>query len=150
MGTIRFEVHGELPPKKYAKNGNSMWGDETEARRLIALRQKALKKFGSRGPLAGKIRLALCVYVRRAPNQNRGDLDNFISGVCDGLMGLGKHPHPEQKLAPIFCEKENEAVHPSKSIAYKDDSQVMEICAKKLVHDGDDGYEVELEKLGRE
>ena len=152
-----FPMDG-LPPNKGVKG--SMWANEEQAHRLVALR-KAVKKRVPR-VFAGPVRLTLKVHVgipdwdtldtdaRRKDLKECGDLDNFVAGVCDGLMGLGKYPHPSQELAPMFCEKENEAVHPLKPIAYEDDSQVMEISAKKVIHDGDDRYEVHVEELGRE
>ena len=157
MGPIQFEVCG-LPPKKRRRNG-SMW--RTEAKKLSALRNAALKALGQpdfikREPYFKEevqIRLTLCVHVESRPEANlgekgSGDLDNFVSGVCDGLMKAHKNALP-------WIEKDKElwpdnSIHPSGAIAFEDDKQVMEICAKKLVHDEDDWYEIEVEELGRE
>ena len=76
----------------------------------------------SRIPLT--LGLTLCVHVRRPEakiSRNAGDLDNFVAGVCDGLMGLGKYPHPSQELAPMFCDRSDECrqfIH-CKPIAYR-------------------------------
>lgn len=141
MRTIHFEVKGELPPKKRTK---SMWGNPMQARRLIALRKKALEAFGSRKPLTKNIRLSLLVCIGpwkgAAKGVKPGDLDNFIAGVCDGLM----RADPRASWDPLFRCHENAAVAPCIAIAFEDDSHVTEICAKTVVHDGDDGYRIEL------
>ena len=151
-----FRVDG-LPPNKAGGNGNSMWSDDEQACRLIALRREALGALDA--PLSGDVRLTLKVHVR-IPDRGTletakryealksiGDLDNLIGGVCDGLMGLGEYPHPKQKLASVFSDAENEAVHPTKMIAYKDDSQIAEIGATRVEHAADPRYEVTVEKL---
>ena len=151
-----FEVDG-LPPNKSGGSGNSMWSDDEQACRLVALRKKALGALAA--PLSGDVRLTLKVHVRipdwgtletakrHEALKSIGDLDNLIGGVCDGLMGLGKHPHPDQNLAALFCDANNEDVHPTKMIAYEDDSQIAEIGAMRVVHSAAPGYEVELEQL---
>ena len=90
MEPIQFKVCG-LPPKKHGKNG-SMWGNATEAKKLIALRKAAFDELGSQ-PLTGKIRLTLTVHAgvkdfdkldrdaRAKAVKNVGDLDNFVAGV---------------------------------------------------------------------
>ena len=150
MGTIRFEVHGELPPKK--DGASSMWGKrtDTEPKRLIALRRAALEKLKS-SPFTGNIRLTLRVHVGcRAPvfadagEKGFGDLDNFVSGVCDGLMAADRRA----KIHPLFCESKNADVHPTKKIAIWDDQQVIEINAKKCIRPGNHcWYEIGLEEL---
>lgn len=152
-----FQVDG-LPPNKAGGSGNSMWSDDEQACRLIALRREALGALDA--PLSGDVRLTLKVHLRLPDWGTRetakryealksiGDLDNFIGGVCDGLMGLGKHPDPKQKLASVFCDAENEAICPKKMIAYEDDSQISEIVATRIVHSANPRYEVGLEELG--
>ena len=136
-----------------------MWGKPTEAEKLIALRRAALEAFRCQDWFKRDIRLLLKLHVcipewdtlgtdaRCQALQKLGDLDNFVSGVCDGLMGLGKYPHPSQKLAEVF--RENKDVHPLKAIAYEDDSQIMEIYAKRMVNRDpkeECWYEVTLEE----
>ena len=131
-----------------------MWSDDEQACRLIALRKRALGTLGA--PLSGDVRLTVKIHVR-IPDwgtletaeryealKSIGDLDNLIAGVCEGLMGLGKHPHPDRKLASAFRDAKNEAVHPTKPIAYEDDSQISEIGATRVVHSTDPRYEVQL------
>ena len=146
MRRIRFRVKEELPPKKTrSKKGGSMWSSKTEARRLIALREKALHKMGSQPLFAGDVRLTLRVHVgfrdKGLGNKGSGDLDNFVSGVCDGLMNAQGQPNIDEDLW-----RENPDVHPTRSIAFKDDSQVVKINAEKLAIPEDHSwYEIELE-----
>ncbi|MCY4497304.1 MAG: RusA family crossover junction endodeoxyribonuclease [Rhodospirillaceae bacterium] len=158
---IKFEVKNKgkdlLPPKKRGKK--SMWSNRTEAPRLLALRKAAkdqMKDQGVEKPYCRetKIRLTLCVYVqsereRESGETGAGDLDNFITGVCDGLMAAHDNLLRAETWHEDFDTAEEE-LHPSEAIAYEDDSQIMEICAKKVVDPtpGDDGwYEVKLEEL---
>ena len=147
MRSIEFKVEGELPPKK--DGANSMWGKKTEARRLIELRRAALKEIGTGQPFAKNIRLTLCVHVgldedRVAGNKGPGDLDNFVAGVCDGLMRA--HPNtPNSSLHDLFGGPEN-PVHPRRTVAIEDDSHVVKIDATKDVGcQNDPSYEVVLE-----
>ena len=152
MRPIQFEVHGKLPPKK--DGAKSMWGKhtDTEPKRLIALRRGALKALGSQPPFAKGIRLALRVHVgRQAPvsvnagAKGFGDLDNFVAGVCDGLMAAHENVRKED-WHPLFHEPENSDVVPTETIAYEDDSNVVKIDAEKIVGPGDHCYyEIELE-----
>jgi len=142
-------VTGELPPKKGGEL--SMWGKPLEAKRLLPLRRKALEALKSNGPFTGPIRLTLSIHVgdqtlvfRNAGDNGFGDLDTFVSGVCDGLMAA----HPSAKRDPLFDEPENADIHPRKVIAIPDDQQVMEIAAQKRIVRGNRcWYEVGLEQL---
>ena len=154
---LPFQVKG-MPPNK--SGDGSMWGKKEQTTRLIALREEALKHRGSQ-MLTGRIRLTLEVHVgipdwdtrdadaRRTALKERGDLDNSIAGVCDGLMAAHENLLKERSWHKDF-DAADPAIHPKESIAYKDDAQIMEIRAKKVVVDGalGDWYEVELEDLG--
>ena len=119
---IRFEVCG-LPPN-IKKNKGSMESNPEQNRRLVALRTKAREKLGSQ-MLTGNIRLALTVdvgdqasVVDDAGKYGFGDLDNFVSGVCDGL----------------------------KRVAFDDDRHVVKIDAEIVRGSGDHcQYRIELE-----
>ena len=133
----QFEVKG-LPPKK--DGANSMWSKKLESERLVALRQAALKAFSGEPPLRSNIKLILKI---RIPVNNRsiGDLDTFVSGVCDGLMKRD----PRSKLhKETWSNPEYRGVHPDIVIAIVDDSQVIGIQAEK-VKDDVQWYEVMLE-----
>ena len=148
MRRISFKVKGELPPKK---GGDlSMWGKPIEAKRLLALRRKALETLNS-SPFTGPVRLTLSIHVgdqtpvfTNAGKNGFGDLDTFVSGVCDGLMAA----HPRAKIHDLFTRPENANIHPTKKIAIGDDQQVVEINAKKRIVPGNHcWYEVGLEHL---
>lgn len=159
MRRISFEVKGELPPKK--DGANSMWGKEkcTEPKRLIALRKKALEELGSKPDFIDgepyfekteSIRLELSIQVaswRRdtSGEKGSGDLDNFITGVCDGLMKA----HPRAKINPLFLRPENSDVDPAKAIVFADDSQVTQICARRRFGPADE-YVVVVEGVDEE
>ncbi len=76
-------------------------------------------------------------------NRSIGDLDTFVTGVCDGLMKRD----PRSKLhEEIWSSPEYLDVHPDNVIAIIDDSQVINIEAKKVIGDTDQQwYEVILE-----
>ena len=141
MRKFRFQVEGELPPKK--GGALSMWGTATEAPRLIALREAALGKLGSGRPFSQNIRLTLRVHVGRPKaSVNPGDLDSFVAGVCDGLMAADRRA----KIHSLFSQPRNADVHPHKTIAIWDDQHVVEINATKCEGPGNrPWYEVTLE-----
>jgi len=91
---ISFQVNG-LPPKK--DGAQSMWGKPLEAKRLVELRQVALKALQGHPPLRSNIKLTLKIHVGPVNNRSIGDLDTFITGVCDGLMAAapGSKLHEE-------------------------------------------------------
>lgn len=137
---VEFRVDGHLPPKK--RGELSMWGQEVEARRLVALRKAALEAMGGKPPLRVEISLDLVVNVGPANQRWTGDLDNFVTGLCDGLMAADDRAH----LHALWSELEHEELDPGKVIAIVDDSQVVEIRARKLAGQGDDPwYEVVLQ-----
>ena len=138
MRNIRFEVGGELPPKK--SGTNSMWNDSTQEPRLIGLRTEAVAAFekkGYREPFTKNIQLKVRLRVGEGFLRNRshdpdnfGDLDSLVGGVCDGLQ---RPPSDKECFFPSFC-------------AIKNDSQVVKITAEKNVGAGHHcRYEIELE-----
>ena len=139
MRHISFSVKGKLPPKK--DGANSMWNKEAEAPRLVALRLQALEALGSTPPFSQDIRLKVSIHLSSPNTRATGDLDNFISGICDGLMRADRCA----KLHQLFSRPENATVHPQEIIAIHDDSQITEVHAYKLVGESiDDWYDVEL------
>jgi hypothetical protein len=125
MRTYRFEVKG-LPPKK--DGAQSMWGKRLESERLVALRQAALQALKEQPPLESNIKLTLKIHLP-VNDRSIGDLDTFVTGVCDGLMAT---PYGG-KLDPIWDNKELENIHPTNTIAIDDDSQVVSIQAEKII-----------------
>ena len=143
MNTIRrytFRVQGFLPPKKGMDL--SMFSKPSEAEKIAALRVAALEAMHGDPPLQKDICLSLIVHVGALNVRITGDLDNFITGVCDGLQAA----LPNAKIAEIFSKPEFMAVHPARPIGMIDDVQVIEISARKVVGDTlKPWYEVTIE-----
>ncbi len=151
-----FEVAG-LPPHKSVRG--SMWANKEQAKRLIKLRDEADKKL--EGLLTGKVRLTLTVHVgipewetldteaRQKALKAKGDLDNFVTGVSDGLMAAHRNLLQAGTWHETF-NTERAEIRPPEAIAYEDDSWIFEIRATKVVHPADDWYKIELEELGSE
>ncbi len=134
---VRFTVQG-LPPKK--DGANSMWRKSTEVPRLKALRSVAVQAMQGvvwqSSPLC--LRLRICAAI------GEGDLDNFITGICDGLMGA----HWNTPIIIDEWQDVPEAARPYYAIAFRDDKWIMRIVAERLVPDDRERfYEVELEPL---
>ena len=139
MRKMNFRVDGTLPPKK--DGANSMWNKDTEAPRLVALRHQALEALGDQPPFSREIRLGVRIYVGRSNTRTSGDLDNFITGICDGLMKADQRAN----LHELFNTPENAAIHPLKDIAIDDDSQIIEIHVEKLIGETESQwYDVEI------
>jgi hypothetical protein len=136
---IAFKVEG-LPPKK--DGAQSMWGKPLEAKRLVALRQAALQALEGQPPLQSDIGLTLKIHLP-VNDSSIGDLDTFVTGICDGLMARapGSKLHEETWSNPEYHD-----VRPDDVIAIRDDSQAVSIQAEKLIGDTDQQwYEVVLE-----
>ena len=139
MRSIQFRIGNELPPKK--DGATSMWNKPIEARRLLLLRRAALESLNGATPFEGDIHLTMHVYVGIRNDRSAGDLDNYITGVCDGLMAANPRASIHESLLAPDCKD----IHPSRTIAILDDSQVVSIEAKKLVgSDPSPWYKVSL------
>lgn len=136
---IEFRVNSTLPPKK--DGATSMWQKSTEVPRLIALRQRALTALAARLPFRANIAIELELHYVASDRVRAGDLDNFITGICDGLMAAdGKSKLDSRWEAPDL-----EAIHPFKIIAIEDDDAVVAITAKKISGAASPWYKVVLE-----
>lgn len=118
----------DMPPKK--DGSSSMWNKKTEVPRLISLRTAAIKAFNGAPPLEKNISLTINVYI---PINNRtvGDLDNFITGICDGLMA--HNINPNTKISALFSEPQLKDIYPDKPIGIIDDVEIINIQAKKII-----------------
>jgi len=132
---ISFTVN-ELPPKK--DGANSMWRKGSELARLKALRIAASEAMKDIPLIKGNLLLTIRIFA----DSTKGDLDNFITGICDGLMAA----HP---LTPIDHKEWldlPEAARPHRPICYSNDALINSIAAKRLPPDEKgDHYYVELE-----
>lgn len=142
MATIKFRVEG-LPPKK--NGANSMWGNKHESKRLVLLRRAALRAMEGQPRLKSDIRLTVTVCVGTKNDRSVGDLDTFVTGVCDGLMKAA----PRCKLCAEVWSEAEEGIRPDRGIAIEDDCQVIGIQAAKVKDaSGRRFYDVELEGEG--
>jgi hypothetical protein len=113
-----------------------------EAERLVNLRRAALMAMEGQPPLKRDIRLTITVCVGAENNRSVGDLDTFITGVCDGLMKVA----PRCKLCADVWSEAEESIRPDKPIAIDDDCQVVSIKAVKVKDaTGKQFYDVVLE-----
>jgi len=75
---ITISVAG-IPPKK--DGANSMWRKGSEMERVIALRLAASQSMHGHSLAQSWVHMSVRVYA----NPTDGDLDNFITGICDSL-----------------------------------------------------------------
>jgi hypothetical protein len=118
---IQFHVD-DLPPKK--DGANSMWRKGSELSRLKVLRVAALQAFGGSATLLQDVALEIRIYA----DPRSGDLDNFITGICDGLMAA----HPNTPIDNNAWLDVPEAVWPMHHIAFSDDVAVGKIAAERF------------------
>lgn len=133
---VEVRIDG-LPPKK--DGANSMWNKPVEVERLIRLRRAVLDALGGSGPYSQDISLRLEVHVGPTNTRQTGDLDNVITGVCDGLTAA----HPGARLDKLW--EDQPEIEPSRVIGFEDDSQVMSITARKVVSDEEAWYRLVLD-----
>ena len=126
--SIEIRVSG-MPPKK--RTDTSLWNNGPEVPRVIALRRAARAAFGGRGPFKSHIRLRLSIFLNSTDffSSQVGDLDNFISGVCDALQAAS----PQAGIHEQFSFAENEDIAPSIAIAIENDVAVVSIVADKFL-----------------
>ena len=137
---IEFRVDGDVPPKK--DGANSMWAKRPEVSRLMLLRNAALKAMQGAGPFRKNISIKLEIHCPAERLAGVGDLDNFVSGVCDGLMAAG----PRIRRDTQWMDDELASIHLDHAIAIEDDSEVRSIMAlKETSCDGSMWYRVILE-----
>ena len=138
MKTYQFKVEG-YPPKKHGEK--SMWSWDTESERLIALRKAALASMGC-DKLERNINLSIKLHIKGENNRNTGDLDNYITGICDGLMMVAKC----SILNKCWDSLEYEDIHPLQISFIADDSEVIKITAEKVLDNPDSvWYEILLD-----
>lgn len=133
MRRVEFVVQG-APPKK--DGANSMWNKTSERSRLIALRHAARECLGSSPPLQSQIQLDVEIHCPRNEIERVGDLDNFITGICDGLMAAAR----ATPIAEDWSAPELEPIHPSLPIAFLDDRNILQINARKVPSDADERW----------
>jgi hypothetical protein len=126
---ISVEVDGR-PPKKHGEK--SMWARNDEAPLVARLRRRALEERVKAGlSKCPRVRsLELVVYAPAAKLEGMGDLDSFVTGICDGLQAAMGTVLPF--LHPVFSEPGNEDIHPTIPLLIENDAQITTIVARKL------------------
>lgn len=119
--SVSFTVKG-LPPKKDA--ANSMWRKPTEIPRIKKLRVAAVGAMKGHPPFESNLHLEIQIYA----NTGDGDLDNFITGICDGLMAANKGVRVDETIWADLPE----SAHPRQSIMFLDDKHICKIKAERL------------------
>lgn len=127
-----------LPPKK--DGANSMWNKGIELPRLVLLRNAVFVAFEGNPPLSRNVSLVLRVYVGSTNSRSIGDLDNFITGICDGLQAS----HRNTPIADEWSEEDCKPIHPHIAIGILDDAEVVSIDARKVLGNEPQWYSLEL------
>jgi hypothetical protein len=125
---IAFAVD-DRPPRK--RGEKSMWARADEAPLVARLRREALKQRTKAGlTTCPRVRsLELTVYAPAGQLERIGDLDSFVSGVCDGLQAAAGRVLPF--LHPVFLEPGNEDIHPRIPLLIDNDARLVRIVARK-------------------
>ncbi len=143
---IEFTVVG-LPPKKHGEK--SMWARKDEARRVASLRKEALEarlESGLTEPFSSLVALELQIFVPKSKLESIGDLDNFITGICDGLQAAD--PKVQSNLDETLKILKGES-HPKHALLIANDAKVVSIIARKIALEGNREvhYKVTIEPL---
>lgn len=142
-----FSVDGTLPPKK--DGASSMWNKAAVQPLVKALRCAAAEAFAGRAPYDEPVELRVAIRSTRDlagdlwQRRAGGDLDNYITGICDGLQAAhvgSTRPDEWTDLA--------EAARPDHPIAFTDDSWIQRIVAEFVR--GEPGYDVTVAPAGGE
>lgn len=141
--SIRFRVSGALPPKK--DGANSMWRKPVEVERLLVLRRAAFAALNGRRLEGAALRLVIEVRCPEPTCRTTGDLDNFVTGVCDGLQRSDART-PWRDI-DIWTRSENAPVAPDVFEVFPDDARIVEIVARKAAAAAP-SYDVEISEIG--
>ena len=145
---LRFRVGGRMPPKK--DGAASMWRKPAGIEQLKALRRAAVEAMAGREPWDQPVVLRLRVHVPAPKGEpalwtrrEHGDLDNFVTGVCDGLQAADPRAFEDTSWTDVPTDE-----RPHRPIAYTDDSWIRRIEAELVSSEsGDLSYEVAVEPL---
>lgn len=122
---VCFTVRGQ-PPKK--RQDISMWNNHVEAPRVVRLRERAAQareEAGIAHCFRCHVSLTLVVYLPAPQIEQVGDLDNFVSGVCDALQAAPSN-------VPLHPAFDGQAVDPRTPLLLEDDAKVVCIAARKV------------------
>jgi len=127
-----------------------MWARDDEAPFVLALREEALvarNKAGLDQCFCSSVAIELTLFVPRSRLQSVGDLDSFITGICDGLQAADSKVLTY--LHRIFQEPGREAIYPAHALLIDNDAKVVSIIAGKVALDENQEmyYEVAVESI---
>lgn len=136
---VKFKVQGK-PPKK--DGANSMWGKNSEAMNIVNLRKTAKMKRNQLriGPFTGRVGIEFTIYAEEKDIESMGDLDNFITGICDGLQAANPRANMHETILKE-CD-------PYQPVLFYSDAKVFDIRAQKVPIVGKERYyELKVEEL---
>ena len=142
---VKFKVDGK-PPKKGTDESIQA---ERQGKSVFILREKALetrKKAGLGKCFEVPVKFTLTIFAqnitqRKDSEDYVGDLDSFIAGVLDSLQPPPEHP--DFDINPIF--KERDDIGLKVPLIIEDDSQVVQVTAKKESTTNKPFYKVVIE-----
>jgi hypothetical protein len=125
---VEFFVDGYRPPRK--RDAKSLWAHKKEAPLVKILRIEAAKACSQANIdyFESKIHLELVIFTPSV--EGVGDLDSFISGICDGLQAADQNV--QQFHESIL---DDDKINPRKSILVGNDRTVVSIKATKEQRD---------------
>lgn len=135
---VEFTVKGSRPPRK--RDAKSLWAHPKEAPLVLKLRRAALEAGTKLGTscITSTMKLELNLYTPDI--EGVGDLDSYISGICDGLQAADQNV---EKFDAAFQEAED--INPRMSILINNDKNIVHILATKEKRDFL-GYRVAVEE----
>ena len=139
---IQFKAQS-VPPKK----SKQLWSDPIQSNLVWLLRESAFnaKISQSLDKYTCYIGLDLTIWGQRNILDKLGDLDNILSGVCDGLA-LRPQNQPT-KISPWPLFEENEVFGPTMPLLYDDDKIIQSMKAIKKEVDEEPYYTVKIYPL---
>jgi Holliday junction resolvase RusA-like endonuclease len=120
----------EPPPLK--GTGMSIWAPGTPELPSQFDRVKALRlaAWEARRAVGGNILKAdICLWVRVYAPKNSADLDNMVGGILDALAARRMGPgEVDSRWVSVL-----DAIRPDRAVLIRDDREVLNIVAKKII-----------------
>ena len=125
---------GGVPPKK--DGANSMWRKRSELDRLRVLRLEAAMRLSEAPVDRTPDEVRLVVFAPRSA----GDLDNFLTGIFDGLQAA----HPNTPIDAADWDGLPEAALPGHALFVRDDGEIQRATVERRTPRGPERYELTL------
>lgn len=126
-----------MSPKK--DGASSMWNKSAERERIKRLREAVASVVGDRvAPVEASVRITLVLWAERGA----GDLNNFITGICDALQACDTQtPVEDEEWGGV-----NSRMHPRRCVGLSNDRSVDHIKAERRpLAQGEPRYVLTLE-----